>query len=89
MVVVLDVGSFREKDSYEEIEKLLPYACTWQIKENVWIGGKLMPIDLAQVRAIIDKVGFRGFLPIEALGQGDPQAVVAAFLGKVRKAMEA
>jgi sugar phosphate isomerase/epimerase len=85
--VILDVGSLRQGDPYEEIEKLLPYACTWQIKENVWYGQKSAPIDLARVRAIIDKVGFRGFLPIEALGQGDPQAVVTSFLEKVRKAM--
>ena len=31
--VILDVGSLRQGDPYEEIEKLLPYACTWQIKE--------------------------------------------------------
>jgi sugar phosphate isomerase/epimerase len=85
--VILDVGSLRQGDPYEEIEKLLPYACTWQIKENVWYGQKSTPIDLARVRAIIDKVGFRGFLPIEALGQGDPNVVVTTFLEKVRKAM--
>jgi hypothetical protein len=38
------------------------------------------------VRAIIDKVGYRGFTPIEALGEGDPAEVVTAFLQKVRKA---
>jgi sugar phosphate isomerase/epimerase len=85
--VVLDVGSLRKGDPYEEIEKLLPYACTWQIKENVWVNGKATPIDLAKIRAIIERVGFRGFLPIEALGQGDPNVVVTAFLDKVRKAM--
>ena len=85
--VILDVGSLRQGDPYEEIEKLLPYACTWQIKENVWYGPKSTPIDLTRVRAIIGKVGFRGFLPIEALGQGDPAIVVTAFLEKVRKAM--
>ena len=85
--VILDVGSLRQGDPYEEIEKLLPYACTWQIKENVWYGQKSTPIDLARVRAIIGKVGFRGFLPIEALGQGDPAVVVTTFLEKVRKAM--
>ena len=85
--VVLDVGSFQQKDPYEQIEKLLPYACTWQIKENVWYGGKLTPIDLPRVKAIIEKVGYRGFLPIEALGQGDPYVVVATFLDKVRKVM--
>jgi sugar phosphate isomerase/epimerase len=85
--VVLDVGSLRQGDPYEEIEKLLPYACTWQIKEHVWIGGKSTAIDLGKIRAIIDKVGFRGFLPIEALGPGDPDVVVTAFLDKVRRAM--
>jgi sugar phosphate isomerase/epimerase len=85
--VILDVGSLRQGDPYEEIEKLLPYACTWQVKETVWYGKKSTPIDLARVRAIIGKVGFRGFLPIEALGQGDPAVVVTSFLEKVRKAM--
>jgi hypothetical protein len=85
--VVLDVGSLRQGDPYAEIEKLLPYACTWQIKEQVWYGEKQAPIDLAKVRAILDRGGYRGFLPIEALGAGDPAAVVTGFLEKVRKAM--
>jgi sugar phosphate isomerase/epimerase len=87
--VILDVGSLRQKDPYEEIERLLPYACTWQIKETVWYGAKPAPIDLPRIRAIIDKVGFRGFLPIEALGEGDPETIVAGFLSKVRSAMKA
>ena len=84
--VVLDVGSLRKGDPYEEIEKLLPYACTWQIKEKVYFDGKETAIDLARIRQIIDKVGYRGFLPFEALGPGDPK-MVTAFLDKVRKAM--
>jgi sugar phosphate isomerase/epimerase len=87
--VVLDVGSLRQGDPYAEIETLLPYACTWQIKEEVYFRGKAAPIDLARVRAIIDKVGYRGFLPIEALGRGDARTVVTAFLEKVRSAMTA
>jgi sugar phosphate isomerase/epimerase len=85
--VVLDVGSLRQGDPYAEIEKLLPYACTWQIKENVYFSGKSTPIDLKKIRAILDKVGYRGFLPIEALGQGDPKTIVTAFLEQVRSAM--
>jgi sugar phosphate isomerase/epimerase len=82
--VVLDVGSLRQGDPYEEIEKLLPYACTWQVKEDVWYGEKRTPIDLPRLKAIIDKVGYRGFLPIEALGRGDPSEVVTRFLEQVR-----
>jgi sugar phosphate isomerase/epimerase len=67
--VILDVGSLRRHDVYEEIEKLVPYACTWQVKEEVWYGEKAVPIDLPRLKAIIDKVGYRGFLPIEALGR--------------------
>ena len=84
--VILDVGSLRQGDPYEEIERLLPYAANWQIKEHVWYGTKKTPIDLARIKRIIDKVGYRGFTPIEALGEGDPRAVVTAFLEQVRKA---
>jgi sugar phosphate isomerase/epimerase len=84
--IVLDVGSVRQGDPYAEIEKLVPYACTWQIKEEVYVNGKATQIDLAKIRAIIEKTGYRGFLPFEALGPGDPK-VVTAFLDKVRKAM--
>ena len=84
--VILDVGSLRQGDPYAEIERLLPYASNWQIKEHVWYGTKKLEIDLPRVRAIIDRVGYRGFTPIEALGEGDPAEVVTAFLMKVRKA---
>jgi sugar phosphate isomerase/epimerase len=86
--VILDVGSLRQGDPYAEIEKLLPYASNWQIKEHVWYGEKRTPIDLLRVKAIIDKVGYRGFTPIEALGEGDPATIVTAFLTQVRKAFE-
>lgn len=86
--VILDVGSLRQGDPYAEIEKLLPYSSNWQVKEHVWYGKKKVEIDLPRIRKIIDKVGYRGFLPVEALavGDGDPRAAVKAFLGQVRKA---
>ena len=84
--VILDVGSLRQGDPYAEIEKLLPYASNWQIKEHVWYGTKKVEIDLPRIRRIIDKVGYRGFTPIEALGEGDPATIVTAFLQKVRLA---
>jgi len=83
--VILDVGSLRQGDPYDEIEKLLPYASNWQIKEHVWYGHKKVEIDLPRVRALMEKIGYRGFTPIEALGEGDPKEVVNMFLVKVRK----
>jgi sugar phosphate isomerase/epimerase len=81
---ILDVGSLRTNDPYEEIEKLVPYAVSWQLKENVGYGSKEVPTDLKRIKAIIDKVGYRGVLPFEALGAGDPRVKVAVFLAQIR-----
>ena len=83
--VVLDIGSLRQADSYVEIEKLVPYAVTWQLKESVWQGGKEVPTDVGRIKAIIEKAGYRGFLPIETLGAGDPREKVARFLAVARR----
>jgi sugar phosphate isomerase/epimerase len=83
--VILDVGSLRQGDPYAEIEKLVPYAVTWQLKESVWYGPKEVPTDLGRIKAIIDRTGYRGFLPIETLGPGDPRVKVALFLADVRR----
>ena len=82
--VILDIGSLRSADPYEEIEKLVPYAVSWQLKENIGYGTKEVPTDLRKVKAAIDKVGYRGFLPIETLGAGDPREKVAKFIAQVR-----
>jgi sugar phosphate isomerase/epimerase len=84
--VILDVGSLRQGDPYQEIETLLPYAVSWQLKETVWYGEKQVPIDLAKLKTIIDRGGYRGFLPIETLGEGDPNIKVSRFLKRVREA---
>ena len=81
---ILDVGSLRQNDPYAEIEKLVPYAVSWQLKENVGYGSKETPTDLRRIKAIIDKVGYRGVLPFEALGSGDPRVKVAGFLEQIR-----
>lgn len=84
--VILDVGSLRMADPYEEIARLLPYAISWQLKETVWIGGKEVPTDLRKLKAIIETGGYRGFVPIETLGQGDPRVKVAKFAREVHAA---
>jgi sugar phosphate isomerase/epimerase len=82
---ILDVGSLRTNDPYQEIEKLVPYAVSWQIKEKVGYGTKEVNTDLPRIKSIIDKVGYRGVLPFEALGAGDPRERVAAFLQQIRQ----
>ncbi|WP_339703510.1 sugar phosphate isomerase/epimerase, partial [Algoriphagus aquimarinus] len=36
--LILDIGSFRT-DAYQEIEKAIPYAVSWQLKENLYVNG--------------------------------------------------
>ena len=57
---------------------------SWQIKETVWYGTKQTPTDLGRIKAIIEKGGYRGVLPFEALGAGDPRERVASFLEQIR-----
>jgi sugar phosphate isomerase/epimerase len=81
---ILDIGSLRKYDVYGEIEKLLPYAASWLIKENVWYGDKPVAVDLYRIKAIIDRQGYRGYLPILTLGEGDPAGKVTKMAKAIR-----
>jgi sugar phosphate isomerase/epimerase len=83
----LDIGSYREIDPYPEIEQNIKRAVTWQIKENVWIDGQETPTDFLKLFKIIKKAGYRGYLPLETLGAGDPFKKVPVLLANVRKAL--
>jgi sugar phosphate isomerase/epimerase len=84
----LDIGGYRQHDPYVEIEKNIKYAVTWQIKENVWIDGVETPTDFVKLLGIIKKGDYRGYLPIETLGPGDPYEKVPVLLENVRQAIE-
>lgn len=83
----LDIGSYRQHDPYEEISKNIQHAVTWQIKENVWIDGKETPTDFDKLFKIIKDNSYRGYLPLETLGAGDPFEKVPTLLEKVKFAM--
>ncbi|MBI4904524.1 MAG: sugar phosphate isomerase/epimerase [Acidobacteria bacterium] len=83
---ILDIGSLRQSDPYTEIEKLVPFAVSWQIKEKVGRNGVEEAVDLAKLKAVIDRSGYRGYIPFEALGPGDPAEKVVNFLNRIRKA---
>jgi sugar phosphate isomerase/epimerase len=82
----LDIGSYRQSDPYGEIERSLQYAVTWQLKENVWIDGKETPTDFVKLLRIIRESGYRGYLPVETLGAGDPYKKIPALLDEIRRA---
>lgn len=83
----LDIGSYRVNDPYEEIGKNIHHAITWQIKENVWIDGKETPTDFVKLFKIIKKGAYRGYLPLETLGKGDPYQKVPTLLRKVESSI--
>lgn len=85
--LMLDIGSFRTADPYAEIARTIKYAVTWQIKEKVYVDGKPVDVDADKLIGLIRGAGFRGYLPLESLGEGDPKIKVAALLEKFRKAM--
>lgn len=83
----VDIGSLRQGDPYEEIARLAPYAYTWQIKENVFRKGKEEKTDLKKIVTILRETGYRGYIPLETLGPGDPKVKIARFLQEARQAL--
>jgi sugar phosphate isomerase/epimerase len=86
--LVLDIGSYRSGDPYKQIEQTKKYAVNWQLKEKMYVNGAEVKTDLNKVIGIIKASGYRGYLPIETLGAGDPAIKVPQFLAEVRKALK-
>lgn len=84
--LILDIGSFRT-DPYKEIAQTIPYAVNWQLKETVFVNGVEQKTDLDRLMKIIKESGYRGYLPLETLGEGDPKVKVPLFLNEIREAM--
>jgi hypothetical protein len=86
--MILDIGSYRSGDLYDEIARSIPYAVSWQLKEIVFIEGQEQKVDLDRLMKIISESGYRGYLPLETLGEGDPKVKVSRFLKEIREAMK-
>jgi sugar phosphate isomerase/epimerase len=84
--LVLDTGSFREGDAYSQIAQCIPYAVSWQVKETIYSNGQEQKIDLDKLASIIKASCYKGYLPIETLGPGDPKQKVTNFFNMFKKA---
>jgi sugar phosphate isomerase/epimerase len=85
--LILDIGSYRMGNPYEEIAKTAGYAVNWQIKEKVFIDGKQVDVDMDKLIGIIRTSGYKGYLPLETLGAGDPKFKIEVLLDKVNKSL--
>jgi len=87
--LILDIGSYRTGDPYKEIAQSIPFTVNWQLKENLFVNGIEQKTDLNKLMTIIQASGYRGYLPLETLGEGDPKIKVPLFLKEIRNAMKA
>ena len=88
--LLVDIGSLRTTDDpYTEIARLAPFAYTWQIKEQVYRKGIAEETNTSKIVQILRDSAYRGYIPIETLGAGDPRPKVRAFLERLRRALDA
>ncbi len=81
--LILDTGSYRIGDPYEEISLTAGYAVNWQIKENVFINGKEVEVDMDKLIDIIKVSGYKGYIPLETLGEGDAKVKISKLLDRI------
>lgn len=86
--LMLDIGSYHTPDPYKDIAATAGYAITWQMKEKVFVNDNQVDADYAKVVDIVKNCGYRGYLPLETLGQGDPYQKVEALYNKVKKILD-
>ena len=82
--LMLDIGCYRT-DPFAEIEQTIKHAVTWQVKEEMYINNKVVKTDIGRLKAIISNSDYRGYLPIETLGEGDPKQKVSRMFEEVKK----
>lgn len=83
--LMLDIGSFHSPDPYKDIAYNAKYAITWQMKEKVFVNDTQVNTDYIKIIDIVRNCGYRGYLPLETLGEGDPYMKVEALFNKVKK----
>jgi len=86
--LMLDIGSYHSSDPYAEIAATAKYAITWQMKEKVFVNDYQVETDYEKVIGIVRQSGYRGYLPLETLGEGDPASKVELLYNKVKSVLQ-
>jgi len=85
--LMLDIGSYHTSDPYRDIAANSKYAITWQMKEKVFVNETQVETDYNKIIEIVRQCGYKGYLPLETLGEGDPYTKVADLLKRVRNVL--
>ncbi|WP_235294844.1 sugar phosphate isomerase/epimerase family protein [Portibacter lacus] len=86
--LILDIGSLRQGDPYEEIEKLAPYANYWFIKELVYVDGVAEPVNMKKIATILKDTNYTGYISFESLTDGDSKQIVTSMFNDFRSEYE-
>ncbi len=63
----------------------MKYTVNWQIKEKVFINNVEIDTDVQKLMNIIKKAGYKGYIPIETLGKGDPHQKITKLMDQIKK----
>jgi sugar phosphate isomerase/epimerase len=83
--LVNDTGGFRTGNPYADTAETIQYTVNWQIKEKIFVNNIETDTDIEKLMAVIKKSCYKGYIPIETLGNGDPHEKIKALMGKIRK----
>lgn len=85
--LVLDIGSFRLGNPYEQIKRMIPYTVNWQLKEKMYENEIEVTTDINRIITLIKQSNYSGYIPIETLGPGNAQKKVKNLMTKVQNAI--
>lgn len=83
--LIMDTGGFRSGNTYADTRETIKYAVNWQIKEKIFVKGMEMDTDIAQLMGIIKNSCYKGYIPIETLGSGDPHTKISKLMGEIKR----
>lgn len=81
--LMVDIGSYHVADPYSEIASNSKYAISWQLKEKIFVNDQQFDPDYTRIKEILRECGYKGYLQIETLGEGDPVQKVQTLFNKV------
>jgi sugar phosphate isomerase/epimerase len=82
--LMCDIGSYHTPDPYNDIAENAKHAITWQLKEKVYVNEEQVETDFNRIIRIVSQCGYKGYLPLETLGEGDPYQKVDVLYNIVR-----
>ncbi|ADY52760.1 Xylose isomerase domain-containing protein TIM barrel [Pseudopedobacter saltans DSM 12145] len=94
--VLVDTGYFLVGDAYSEIDKVMPYAFNFLLKENIQRPNDPEAIDLNKISAILKKYNYNGNIVLETIAPKrraaaagyNPYQAVPNFYQQVKKAIK-